>query len=244
MAQYKKWNIEPTTYKAVTDKYFQVLTIEVLPLEINSWKMFNSFVCRLSADEQIYYCNLALAFFIMREALEEAPGHPTKFDGNVWIAAEWLIRCGNLMYEHLGELIPEEEQAKFYPRIGPLAGGILPISLDRWKFWRFRLVELSRAKSLVGNGVKPMVEKDGKSVPEEFVLEEFMLSDTTLAHVKKAIDAMDLINGEASGSMDLLNEETIDAMDSVNENADGTMSSANRWWITQWVLSWFGTRSA
>ncbi|KAJ5629950.1 hypothetical protein N7528_003607 [Penicillium herquei] len=222
-----------TAHRTVTDEYFQVGDIEDLPLEINSWKMFNSFVCRLSADEQIYYCNLALAYFIIIEALEEAPGYPAKFDGNVWIAAEWLIRCGHLMYEDLGEFIPEEEQAKSYPKTGPLARGILPISLDRWRFWRTRLLELSRAKSLVGNGVKPVVEKDRKSVSEEFVPEEFMLSETTLAHVKKAIDAMDLINGEASGSMDLINEETVDAMDSVNRNADGTMSSANRWWVTQ-----------
>ncbi|KAJ5629952.1 hypothetical protein N7528_003609 [Penicillium herquei] len=133
--------------------------------------MFNSFSCRLLTDDYKYLV-LFLPYSAMTEALEEtAAGHQTKFDCKVWIAAEWLIRCGNLLHRELGagEFLTAEDQAMSNVKPGPLAEGVLPISLERWNSWRSRLVELFCTKPLVGNG------------------EEFVLSDTTLAHVKKAI---------------------------------------------------------
>ncbi|KAJ5712976.1 uncharacterized protein N7483_010157 [Penicillium malachiteum] len=124
-------------------------------------------------------------------------GGPVTMFQNVWIAAEWLIRCGTLLYRELctGADLTAEEQAKSNFKPGPLAEGVLPISLERWNFWRSRLLELSRAKPSVGND-------------EDFTLVDSVLSDITLAHIKKAISAID---------------------------------SVNRWGITRWVLTWFGS---
>ncbi|KAJ5629951.1 hypothetical protein N7528_003608 [Penicillium herquei] len=197
-------HINEASHDLFTDETFKVKAIEILPAEIHSWKMFNSFACRLSTDE--HPClDIELPYVMMTDALENAPGYPTKFDGKVWIAAEWLIRCGNVLYRDLGEIISTEEQAASNIQPGPLAAseGILPISLDRWNFWRSRLIELSRAKPLVGNGVEPLIKKDDQ-LDKEFVPEEFLLSDTTLSHVKKAVDAMDSVNQKATGVMDLV----------------------------------------
>ncbi|KAJ5697334.1 hypothetical protein N7488_011018 [Penicillium malachiteum] len=171
-----QWQDLPGFYILATDKHFPVDAY--FDTEIKDWKMFNSFSCRLLTDD-CKYLFLFLPYSAMTEALEEtAAGHQTKFDCKVWIAAEWLIRCGNLLHRELGagEFLTAADQAMSNVKPGPLAEGVLPISLKRWNFWRSRLVELSCAKPLFGSG------------------EEFVLSDTTLAHVKKAICAMDSVN--------------------------------------------------
>ncbi len=89
-----------------------------------------------------------LPYWEIRTALETPPPEDAAaFECGLWVATEWLTRCGELLRRDLGskEAVSGQEEVSIAP--GPLCEGIPPKDLKRWEFWRGRLAELASAET-------------------------------------------------------------------------------------------------
>ena len=123
-----------------------------------------------------------LPYWEIRTALETPPPQDAAaFECGLWVATEWLTRCGQLLRKDLGstEALSEQEKASIAP--GPLCEGISPQGLKRWQFWRSRLARLASAEPRVGEG--------GAGQPA--------LSVATLDRIAQAITVMDAVSSSA-----------------------------------------------
>ena len=119
---------------------------------------------------------IVLPYWEIRTALETPlPQDPAAFECGLWVATEWLMRCGQLLRRDLGSAgaLSDGEEASIAP--GPLCEGISPQGLERWDFWRSRLAGLASAESRPG--------EDGEGLPAP--------SDASLARIAEAIAVMD-----------------------------------------------------
>lgn len=108
------------------------------PEDLDAWKRFNSFASHLLSDNVMPW--IVLPYWEIRTALETPlPQDPAAFECGLWVATEWLMRCGQLLRRDLGsaEALSEREEASIAP--GPLCEGISPQGLERWEFWRSTL---------------------------------------------------------------------------------------------------------
>ncbi|KAL0931227.1 uncharacterized protein CTRU02_213962 [Colletotrichum truncatum] len=153
---------------------------EYTPEDIETWKRFNSFASRLLSDDFTQW--IVLPYWEIRATLETAPQEVSVFECKLWVATEWLARCGQLLYKDMAstDALTEREQASIAP--GPLCKDIPPRSLERWNFWRSRLTELSRAD--------PSAEDRVEQPP---------LSDESLSRITQAIGLMDEAQGSSQG---------------------------------------------
>ncbi|CAI7590194.1 unnamed protein product [Penicillium palitans] len=138
---------------------------------VEAWKRLNSFASRLLADDFRHWINFA--WWGITAGLETAPQDPTEFEWRLWVATEWLIQCGNLLFKDLSS--PEELDAEVLASVkpGPLCTHVPPMSLQRWEFWLSRLMELSSGTYTVEGGSK-----------------EVVLSALSISRIEQAITAM------------------------------------------------------
>ncbi|KAI0535787.1 hypothetical protein GGR58DRAFT_503928 [Xylaria digitata] len=62
----------------------------------------------------------------------------------VWAASEWTIRCARPVFEEI--TLEKEKLDKNTVRLlraGSLCENVLPLSLERWEYWRKRFAELA-----------------------------------------------------------------------------------------------------
>jgi hypothetical protein len=119
------------------------------PEDLDTWKRFNSFASQLLSDEFTPW--IVLPYWEIGAALEmPLPQDPAVFECKLWVATEWLTRCGQLLLRDMGsaEALGERAQASIAP--GPLCEGVAPQSLERWDFWRSRLTEIASAQPQAG----------------------------------------------------------------------------------------------
>lgn len=107
------------------------------------WRSINAFAARLTGTGYLGWFNLPI--WQIRSALEypEIAGPP--MDCRLWVACEWIICSGRVIYKELevsSDQALDEEMAKV-AELGPLCKAKSPLSLERWSYWEARLLELS-----------------------------------------------------------------------------------------------------
>ncbi|KAH6876350.1 hypothetical protein B0T10DRAFT_497880 [Thelonectria olida] len=105
------------------------------------WRNLNSFIARLTAATFSPWLNLPI--WQLRSALEEEPKKGTAMDCRLWVASEWILQCGELVYD---EITSNRELDEWSARAlggGPLYESQVPLSLARWQFWMARFQNLS-----------------------------------------------------------------------------------------------------
>lgn len=144
---------------------------EAAPNRLEDWKNVTAFISQLvnSGYTKLIY----LAIWEIYDALESPPTEvKALMDCRVWTVTEWILRCSQLLMNEMkppeGQ-IEESKNASEAP--GPLFGKDLPSqSVQRWDFWKRRLVEI--------------LDKS----------EEFGVETKTRARVEGALKAMELMS--------------------------------------------------
>ncbi|KAI1346374.1 hypothetical protein F5Y01DRAFT_319814 [Xylaria sp. FL0043] len=108
------------------------------------WKSLNSFAARIAAA-QIQEWE-GFAFWSLREALEKQPT-PEKIECLVWVASEWIIRCGRLLLEALKD--PSDDDHRSIA-VGPLCSDLSPVGMERWQFWKKRFTDIASPDNNLG----------------------------------------------------------------------------------------------
>lgn len=113
--------------------------------DLEDWKRFNSFAARLLSQE--FQTWIVLAYWEVAAGLETPPQDVTEFECKIWVATEWLIRSGSILFQDLSsnEELDAEALASIKP--GPLCEDINPQNVERWERWQSRLVELTSENS-------------------------------------------------------------------------------------------------
>ncbi|KAJ5334529.1 hypothetical protein N7452_006932 [Penicillium brevicompactum] len=162
--------------------------------DIEAWKRLNSFTSRLTSHA--FQSWIVLAYWEIASGLETVPQDTTVFECKIWVATEWLIQCGTILFKDLSSTdeLDARELASIKP--GPLCQDISPHSVQRWDFWQSRLVELANNKS-----------------SNETALEDFSLSASSLSRLEQAITAThrsrDRVETEGQASRDEDSSETM-----------------------------------
>lgn len=117
--------------------------------DFEEWKNQNSFTARISTAA--WRPSLYLAIWELREGLEKPPVRGKIQETRIWVACEWLLRCGELIFDFIMIDRPQKDTAL---NTGSLCGPEFPQSgIQRWEFWKKRLQELSNeAESLHVDG--------------------------------------------------------------------------------------------
>ena len=137
------------------------------------WRNLNAFTAHLTSDG-ILNCKI-YAIYALRDALEGQLAHRHSprvntdllaipaLDCRVAIAADWIVRCGRVLFDHhedLGEVAP-----------GPLWKGKSGSFLERWQVWKQRFGEIgehdkidaeTRTLAREGKSAMEVVENDSK----------------------------------------------------------------------------------
>ncbi|KAI1634984.1 hypothetical protein F4809DRAFT_651488 [Biscogniauxia mediterranea] len=166
------WNLSPTCDPKTKDE--REFTDE-------EWLNLNSFAARLYDGPGVS----SLALFAVYQISEGLEGEPKSGDRpnpetRVRVACEWVVQSGRqLMRESLLNTFadPLEKLESRYSNpysIGPLFAGSRGFSLERWGFWKRRLIELREDKSfgestynLIDEAVEAMTAIE-KEVAERF----------------------------------------------------------------------------
>ncbi|OQO12706.1 hypothetical protein B0A48_02169 [Cryoendolithus antarcticus] len=98
------------------------------------WENLNSFTAKLS--EQGFRPWKVLPIWQLRTALEEPLEGRLVMHCRLWVAAEWLTRCADLLYRESRSTDALDEATAQALRPGTLYVDIQPLSLRRWEFWK------------------------------------------------------------------------------------------------------------
>ncbi|KAK7741776.1 hypothetical protein SLS53_004840 [Cytospora paraplurivora] len=134
-----------------------------------SWRSLNSFTSRITSADFVQWLNLPI--WNLREAFEEPPLKGSAMDCHIWVAAEWIINCADVLFEYLSSNTPLDAHQARSLRTGSLCEDIKPLSVERWDFWKRRFSELA-------------ADADGLG-----------LGDTSLERITEALKSMENIEG-------------------------------------------------
>ncbi|KAK6528501.1 hypothetical protein TWF281_009742 [Arthrobotrys megalospora] len=109
------------------------------------WKNLNSFVARLTSEQYNPWFNLPI--WQLRTALEYAPIRGAAMDTRIWVASEWILQCGKLVFEQMTSGNELDEESAAILETGTLSTTDKALSLERWQFWRDRFLFLSGSGS-------------------------------------------------------------------------------------------------
>ncbi|KAK3292223.1 uncharacterized protein B0H64DRAFT_224573 [Chaetomium fimeti] len=163
------------------------------PEDLEAWKSFNSFASQLLSDDLPRW--IVLPYWVIRAALETPlPQDPDVFECRLWVATEWLTRCGQLVRREMGSTEPLSEQSRASIAPGPLCEGVPPLGPERWEFWRSRLIELASAQPPAG---EDGAGEDG--VGEDGTGQQPVPSGESLDRIAQAIAVMDAASNDTQG---------------------------------------------
>ncbi|KAJ4328962.1 hypothetical protein N0V84_000533 [Fusarium piperis] len=131
--------------------------------EVTKWKNFNSFAARITTSS--FAPSLTFPIWQLRSALEmgleddlsddsddtgEEQDKGPAIDSRLWNATEWVLFCGEIVFRDMSskEELDEDLARAFMP--GLLCFDINPRSVERVKFWRKRLLQISAQKDALG----------------------------------------------------------------------------------------------
>lgn len=61
----------------------------------------------------------------------------------LWVATEWMIQCADIIFNWMTSVEELDQGSARALRGGPLCRDIAPLSVERWEFWKERLVALA-----------------------------------------------------------------------------------------------------
>nr|OQO31043.1 hypothetical protein B0A51_03750 [Rachicladosporium sp. CCFEE 5018] len=149
MAMREKWNDPTFLAKDTTAADGPSFTA------FRHWENLNSFAAKLS--EQGFRPWTALPIWQLRTALEEPPEGRLVMQCRLWVAAEWLSRCAEFLYQASRSTEAVDEATAQVLRPGSLCPDVEPLSLRRWEFWKSRIrviLEQSEEKGYESTVVK------------------------------------------------------------------------------------------
>lgn len=109
------------------------------------WKNLNSFVARLTSAEYSPWLNLPI--WQLRTALENEPQTGANMDCRLWVASEWILQSGELLFEEMSSNRDLDQQSARAIETGPTFESKPPLSVERWQFWRDRFLDISKNKA-------------------------------------------------------------------------------------------------
>lgn len=154
--------IPPIILPSYNDFYFANIVADPLSTpsrhlrekKIAEWQNMNSFFARLASED--FFPWIQLPFQELRNAFEFPPSSGRRMESRIWVANEWIMRCGNMLFRRMLGGTADERLASSLAT-GPLCRHIRPLCEDRWRFWQTRIalishkwedLELSRADCL------------------------------------------------------------------------------------------------
>lgn len=111
------------------------------PVQAFHWININSFSAKLWGEGLVHESWLNLPVARLREALED-PGHSFwELRVHLQVVREWIVYAGVKLYGTLSEELSNEQLAMLL-NCGDLFTGVPKTPLERWEFWKGRLVEV------------------------------------------------------------------------------------------------------
>uniref|UniRef100_A0A0B7KBK9 Uncharacterized protein n=1 Tax=Bionectria ochroleuca TaxID=29856 RepID=A0A0B7KBK9_BIOOC len=100
---------------------------------LESWKNLNSFLARLPGDDSIFFICLELGQLggALEVPLAESDSH---------LRTEWITHCGSRIFKAVAS---KDSPENTIPDPGPLSGDIPKQSVERWEFWKKRLIQIA-----------------------------------------------------------------------------------------------------
>ncbi|RSL44806.1 hypothetical protein CEP54_014535 [Fusarium duplospermum] len=136
------------------------------PEAVSEWRNLNSFVARFKTETFTRWFNLPV--WQLRGGLEEKLDKGPILNSRLWIATEWILHYGEIIFEYqASEEVLEESSARSL-RGGSLCLGIAPLSWERMAFWKKRLAEMWSEREALGlsNKLAKKVVKAAEKIDE------------------------------------------------------------------------------
>lgn len=109
---------------------------------LESWKNLNSFLARLPGDDSIFFICLELGQLggALEVPLAESDSHLRWTECKIWTGTEWITHCGSRIFKAVAS---KDSPENTIPDPGPLSGDIPKQSVERWEFWKKRLIQIA-----------------------------------------------------------------------------------------------------
>jgi hypothetical protein len=108
--------------------------------EIDKWINLNSFATRLTSKDFAPW--LQFPIWELRIALEAPPLKGATMNCRLYVASEWIIRCGDVVILDMCSNEKLKESLALALQTGPLCLDTPPLSMKRWGFWKRRFLEI------------------------------------------------------------------------------------------------------
>ncbi|WQF76759.1 Putative oxopyrrolidine biosynthesis cluster protein G [Colletotrichum destructivum] len=145
------------------DKWFDPTKLDEWTLDnVAAWKNLNSFTARLTTEDFAPWLNFPI--WQLQSALDESPDKGIILESRLWVATEWAIRRGSLVFQDIIFARPHKdavEEATEGQGLGKL------------RLWKKRFSELLEDKELLGLDIV-LVHRIEQTVKE---MEEFEIAD-------------------------------------------------------------------
>ncbi|KAL2674195.1 hypothetical protein Neosp_012645 [[Neocosmospora] mangrovei] len=147
--RHKKWKDLPYLRIFMRDFWFDPTSRDGwTPEDVSRWKNLNSFAARFKTETFRPWHNFAI--WQLREGLEEKLDKGPILNSRLWIATEWILFYGEIIFERQAS---EEECDEYFARSfrgGSICLGIKPLSFARLAFWKKRLLEMLDDREALG----------------------------------------------------------------------------------------------
>lgn len=119
------------------------------PEDVSSWKNINIFTAKLTSPDFAPW--LTFPIWQLRSALEEPLEPGPILDSRLWVATEWILRSGQVVFEDMTSQDPLGEDTARALATGPLVEpGVSPRSSQRLSFWKNKLLEMHQDSQSLG----------------------------------------------------------------------------------------------
>jgi hypothetical protein len=130
------------------------------PEEVSRWENLNSFAARFKTDTFERW--LTFPIWQLRDALEEKLDKGPILNSRLWIATEWILFYGEIIFEDQAAGEQFDRGTSRALEGGSLCKGIAQLSLERLAFWKKRLLEMLDEREALGLSDE-MAERVAKS---------------------------------------------------------------------------------
>ncbi|KAI8653790.1 hypothetical protein LRP88_00468 [Fusarium phalaenopsidis] len=159
--EYLDWKYLPEMGMFMRDCWFDPTTLDDwTPEEVSRWENLNSFAARFKTDT--FECWLTFPIWQLRDALEEKLDKGPILNSRLWIATEWILFYGDIIFEDQAAGEQFDRGASRALEGGSLCEGIAQLSLERLAFWKKRLLEMLDEREALGLSDE-MAERVAKS---------------------------------------------------------------------------------
>ncbi|KAK6210009.1 hypothetical protein QIS74_11593 [Colletotrichum tabaci] len=102
------WKDLPHLAEYMLDKWFDPTELDEWTLDnVAAWKNLNSFTARLTTQDFAPWLNFP--GWQLQSALDESPDKGMILESRLWVATEWVIRCGSLVFQDMISARPHDD---------------------------------------------------------------------------------------------------------------------------------------